>query len=76
MRRARSAAPFFSPARAPTLIRSMRELADRYNQKLKQQLGVQVLPLVSPDKAGPSPECLQDCGGIGGARAEPADICG
>jgi len=36
----------------PVDASQMRELADRYNQKLKQQLGVQVLPLVSPDKAG------------------------
>jgi hypothetical protein len=36
----------------PVDASQMRELADRYNQKLKQQLGVQVLPLVSPDEAG------------------------
>ena len=36
----------------PVDASQMRELADPYNQKLKQQLEVQVLPLVSPDKAG------------------------
>jgi hypothetical protein len=30
----------------------MRELADQHDQKLKQQLGVSLVPLASPDKAG------------------------
>ena len=30
----------------------MRELADRYNVQLRKQLGMQVLPLVTPDRAG------------------------
>jgi hypothetical protein len=30
----------------------MRELADRYNRQLKERLGVSLVPLTSPDRAG------------------------
>ena len=36
----------------PVDASQMRELADQYNRQLKQKLGVSVVPLASPDRAG------------------------